>query len=133
MANLMHRFLRNQSCLRSIPRLTHNLIPHQKPCISNVESVSVEFDPVPITNPVITVADKSLHFYPSFPIGYGFNPTLIPDLGLIETVSSLADAVMEEKDEKEAVIYADSVKKKRKKKMNKHKYRKLRKRMGRKS
>lgn len=39
----------------------------------------------------------------------------------------------EEKGEKEVVIYADSVKKKRKKKMNKHKYRKLRKAQGRKS
>ncbi|CDY21820.1 BnaA06g20890D [Brassica napus] len=29
----MHRFLRNQSCLRAIPRLTPSLIPHQKPCI----------------------------------------------------------------------------------------------------
>ncbi|CAN6814874.1 unnamed protein product [Brassica oleracea var. botrytis] len=87
MANLMHRFLRNQSCLRAIPRLAPSLIPHQKPCI--VESVSEESDPVSLANPVIT-------------------------------------AVVEE----EVVIYADSVKKKRKKKMNKHKYRKT---QGRKS
>uniref|UniRef100_A0A1J3E2S9 Small ribosomal subunit protein mS38 n=1 Tax=Noccaea caerulescens TaxID=107243 RepID=A0A1J3E2S9_NOCCA len=126
MANLVQRFLRNQSCLRAIPRLNPNLTTNQKPCISNVESVSVESDPVPLTNPVITVADNSLHFYPSFPIGYGFNPIVIHDSGLIETVA-------EEKDEKETVIYADSVKKKRKKKMNKHKYRKLKKEMGRKS
>ncbi|CAA7056475.1 unnamed protein product [Microthlaspi erraticum] len=124
MANLVQRFLRNQSCLRAIPRLNPNLTTHQKPCISNV----VEFDPAPLTNPVITVADKSLQFYPSFPIGYGFNPTAIHDSGLID-----ADAVAEEKGEKEMVIYADSVKKKRKKKMNKHKYRKLRKEMGRKT
>ncbi|CAH8267870.1 unnamed protein product [Arabidopsis lyrata] len=130
MANLMHRFLRNQSCLRAIPRLAPSLITHQKPCVSNKESVSVDFDSVPITNPVINVADKSHRFYPSFSIGYGFNPTLIhDDSGLIETVS-FADAVVEEK---ETVIYADSVKKKRKKKMNKHKYRKLRKSLGRKS
>ncbi|CAH2064877.1 unnamed protein product [Thlaspi arvense] len=127
MANLTHRFLRNQSCLRSIiPRLTPNLFAHQKPCISNVEPLSVELDPVPFTNPVITVSDKSLHFYPSLPIGYCFNPSVVHDPGLIDT-ASFEDAVMEEMDEKEAVIYADSVKKKRKKKMNKHKYRKLRK------
>ncbi|XP_010503461.1 PREDICTED: uncharacterized protein LOC104780643 [Camelina sativa] len=126
MANLMHRFLRNQSCLRAIPKLTTTTYL-LKPSIGNVgESVSVEFDPVPLTNPVINVAGtKSLRFYPSFPIGYGFNPTLIRDnSGLIKTV----DAV-----EEDTVIYADSVKKKRKKKMNKHKYRKLRKRLGRKS
>ncbi|KAG7560094.1 hypothetical protein ISN45_Aa05g016500 [Arabidopsis thaliana x Arabidopsis arenosa] len=133
MANLMHRFLRNQSCLRSIQRLTPSLITQQKPCISNNESISVEFDSVPITNPVINVADKALRFYPSFPIGYGFNPTLIHgDWSLIETVS-FPDVVVEEKEEKETVLYADSVKKKRKKKMNKHKYRKLRKSLGRKS
>ncbi|KAG7564891.1 hypothetical protein ISN44_As10g016350 [Arabidopsis suecica] len=132
MANLMHRFLRNQSFLRSIQRLTPSLVTHQKPCVSNNESVSVEFDSVPITNPVINI-DKALRFYPSFPIGYGFNPTLVhDDSSLIETVS-LADTVVEEKEEKETVIYADSVKKKRKKKMNKHKYRKLRKSLGRKS
>ncbi|KAG2327928.1 hypothetical protein Bca4012_036961 [Brassica carinata] len=128
MANLMHRFLRNQSCLRAIPRLTPSLIPHQKPCI-------VESDPVSLANPVITISafkpDESLRFYPSFPIGYGFNPTMVHGSGLIDMV----DAVVEEKDEKEeeVVIHADSVKKKRKKKMNKHKYRKLRKTQGRKS
>ncbi|KAG2293134.1 hypothetical protein Bca52824_039803 [Brassica carinata] len=79
MANLMHRFLRNQSCLRAIPRLAPSLIPHQKPCI--VESVSEESDPVSLANPVITVSafkpDEPLRFYPIFPIGYGFNPTMV--------------------------------------------------------
>ncbi|KAF8094956.1 hypothetical protein N665_0348s0039 [Sinapis alba] len=135
MANLTHRFLRNQSCLRAIPRVTPSFVPpHQKkpPCII-VESVVS--DPVSLANPVITVSafkpDESLRFfYPSFPIGYGFNPTIVHGSGLIDMV------VEEEKDdekEEEVVIYADSVKKKRKKKMNKHKYRKLRKIQGRKS
>ncbi|KAJ0241702.1 hypothetical protein HA466_0210910 [Hirschfeldia incana] len=139
MANLMQRFLRNQSCLRAIPRLTPSLIPHQKPCIV-VESVSVESDPVSLANPVITLSsafnkpDESLRFYPSFPIGYGFNPTMVHGSGLIGTVPFTEETVVEEKGEKEEVaIYADSVKKKRKKKMNKHKYRKLRKKQGRKS
>ncbi|KAF3508841.1 hypothetical protein F2Q69_00005610 [Brassica cretica] len=126
----MHRFLRNQSCLRAIPRLTPSLIPHQKPCI--VESVSEESDPVSVANPVITVSafkpDESLRFYPSFPIGYGFNTTMVHGSGLIDMVP-FTEAVVED----EVVIYADSVKKKRKKKMNKHKYRKLRKTQGRKS
>ncbi|KAF2620386.1 hypothetical protein F2Q68_00041123 [Brassica cretica] len=131
MANLMQRFIRNQSCLRAIPKLTPNLIPHQKPCIiinNNVESLS---DPFPLTNPVIAFSgpgikpDEALRFYPSFPIGYGLNPSVVHGSGLTDTV-------VEEK-EKEVVIHADSVKKKRKKKMNKHKYRKLRKKQGRKS
>ncbi|CAH8386878.1 unnamed protein product [Eruca vesicaria subsp. sativa] len=126
MANLMQRFIRNQSCLRALPRLTPNLTSHQKPCI--VESVS---DPVPLTNPVITISgswikpDEALRFYPSFPIGYGLNPSVVHASGLMDTVV--------EGTEKEVVIHADSVKKKRKKKMNKHKYRKLRKKQGRKS
>ncbi|CAN8254900.1 unnamed protein product [Cochlearia groenlandica] len=132
MANLIQRFFRNQSCLKSIPRINPNLIPHQKPCIDIVESLSVDFESVPpLANPVLTFAgnksDEAMRFYPSYPIGYGFNPGLIHDSGLIET------AVEEEEEKKTVVIYADSVKKKRKKKMNKHKYRKLRKIQGRKS
>ncbi|KAG2329646.1 hypothetical protein Bca52824_000826 [Brassica carinata] len=132
MANLMRRFIRNQSCLRAIPRLTPNLISHQKPCIINNNNVESLSDPLPLANPVITISaswikpDEALRFYPSFPIGYGLNPSVVHGSGLIDTV-------VEEKDEKEVVIHADSVKKKRKKKMNKHKYRKLRKKQGRKS
>ncbi|CAF2085221.1 BnaA06g16660D [Brassica napus] len=117
MANLMQRFIRNQSSLRAIPRLIPKLINN------NVESLS---DPFPLTNPVITFSgsgikpDEALRFYPSFPIGYGLNPSVVHG------------SVVEEK-EKEVVIHADSVKKKRKKKMNKHKFRKLRKKQGRKS
>jgi hypothetical protein len=40
---------------------------------------------------------------------------------------------MEEDVDDSRTLWADSVKKKRKKKMNKHKYQKLRKRLGRKS
>lgn len=128
MANLIHRFIRNQSCLRAIPRLTPNLISHQKPFINNNNLDSLS-DPLPLTNPVITIKphEEALRFYPSFPIGYGLH------------VSRLTDPVVEEKEKEkekekeEVVIHADSVKKKRKKKMNKHKYRKLRKKQGRKS
>ncbi|XP_033129394.1 uncharacterized protein LOC103873690 [Brassica rapa] len=108
--NFMHRFLRNQSCLRAIPRLSPSLIPHQKPCI---------VDPVSLANSVITVPDEPLRFYyPTFPIGYGFKfPTMVHGSGLVDMVP-FTEAV---------VVYADSVKKK---KMNKHKYRKA---QGRKS
>ncbi|KAJ0248434.1 hypothetical protein HA466_0155340 [Hirschfeldia incana] len=135
MANLIHRFIKNQSCLRAIPRLTPNLISHQKPFINNNNNLESLSDPVPLTNPVITLSesrikpDEALRFYPSFPIGYGLNPSVVHGSGLTDTVVE-----EEEKEkEKEVVIHADSVKKKRKKKMNKHKYRKLRKKQGRKS
>lgn len=129
MANLIHRFIRNQSCLRAIPRLTPNLISHQKPFINNNNLDSLS-DPLPLTNPVITISEslikpheEALRFYPSFPMGYGLHGP------------RLTDPVVEEKEKEkvEVVIHADSVKKKRKKKMNKHKYRKLRKKQGRKS
>ncbi|KFK25758.1 hypothetical protein AALP_AA8G155600 [Arabis alpina] len=126
MANLIQRFFKSKSCFNQIQRLAPSLITHQK------KPPYIESDPVSIVNPVITISgnesDQSTRFYPSFSMGYFMNPSLIqfPDLG--GTVS-----LEEEKDEKEIVIYADSVKKKRKKKMNKHKYRKLRKKLGRKS
>ncbi|KAL2335242.1 hypothetical protein Fmac_016455 [Flemingia macrophylla] len=56
-------------------------------------------------------------FFPSFP--FGFSPTPLSD----------HDAGVEGS----GTLWADSVKKKRKRKMNKHKYQKLRKRMRRQS
>ncbi|CAH8280643.1 unnamed protein product [Arabidopsis lyrata] len=137
MANLMHRFFKNnKSCFNSIQRLTTtpSLFTYQKPFINNnnIESIIQKPDPVSFANPVITLSgnefNQPMQFYPSFSMGLCLNPKMIQGLDLAETVS-----LVEEEDAKENVIYADSVKKKRKKKMNKHKYRKLRKQLGRKS
>ncbi|KAL1203967.1 hypothetical protein V5N11_011810 [Cardamine amara subsp. amara] len=136
MANLMHRFFKNKSCLNSIQRLTPSLITYQKPCINFIDSVVEKPDPVSLANPVITLprnesnqsSNQAMRFYPSFSMEFFLNPTTFQGLDLAETAS-----LEEKEDEKEVVIYADSVKKKRKKKMNKHKYRKLRKQLGRKS
>ncbi|KAG7535283.1 hypothetical protein ISN45_Aa08g027370 [Arabidopsis thaliana x Arabidopsis arenosa] len=136
MANLMHRFFKNKSCFNSIQRLTTtpSLFTYQKPFIinTNIESVTEKPDPVSFANPLITLSgnefNQPMRFYPSFSMGLCLNPKMIQGLDLAETAS-----LVEEEDAKEIVIYADSVKKKRKKKMNKHKYRKLRKQLGRKS
>ncbi|KAG9456323.1 hypothetical protein H6P81_000831 [Aristolochia fimbriata] len=61
--------------------------------------------------------------YPSFTLGYFLEPTSSESLHLC-TESDESPCETHE-------VWADSVKKKRKKKMNKHKYRKLRKRLGR--
>ncbi|EOA14194.1 hypothetical protein CARUB_v10027346mg [Capsella rubella] len=137
MANLMHRFFKNKSCFSSIQRLTApSLFTYQKPSFfinSNIESAFEKPDPVSLANPVITVSrnefnNQPMRFYPSFSMGLCLNPSKIQGLDLAE-----ATPLEEEEDAKEIVIYADSVKKKRKKKMNKHKYRKLRKQLARKT
>ncbi|PON46464.1 hypothetical protein TorRG33x02_325960 [Trema orientale] len=63
------------------------------------------------------------HIYPSFPFGFCLNP--LPLSGSIP--SEAGDVSMDDSTK----VWADSVKKKRKKKMNKHKYQKLRKRLRR--
>ncbi|XP_030484812.1 uncharacterized protein LOC115701218 [Cannabis sativa] len=59
------------------------------------------------------------HVYPSFPFGYSLNP--LP----------LSGSIPLEAEDDSTELWADSVKKKRKRKMNKHKYNKLRKRLRR--
>ncbi|KAJ8752044.1 hypothetical protein K2173_001070 [Erythroxylum novogranatense] len=61
--------------------------------------------------------------YPSFPFGSYLNPIHATGFDLNDDIEG-DDA---------RTVWADSVKKKRKKKMNKHKYKKLRKRLRRKS
>lgn len=63
------------------------------------------------------------HIYPSFPFGYRLDP--LPLSGSIP--SEAEDVLLDDSTE----LWADSVKKKRKRRMNKHKYKKLRKRLRR--
>ncbi|CAN1249741.1 hypothetical protein LINPERPRIM_LOCUS7232, partial [Linum perenne] len=67
-------------------------------------------------------------YYPSFPFGQLLNPIPAGGLDLVETED---EEVVDDAYDK--TMHADSVKKKRKKKVNKHKYKKLRKRLRRKS
>jgi hypothetical protein len=83
-------------------------------------------NPIPLLNPIPTQDVKPLQFYyPSFPFGFCLNPISATGFGQVKA--------MEEDVDDSRTLWADSVKKKRKKKMNKHKYQKLRKRLGRKS
>ncbi|QCD93581.1 uncharacterized protein LOC114181121 [Vigna unguiculata] len=75
------------------------------------------------TSPATQQFDAPTVIFPSFP--FGFFPKPVFDSG----VRSLDDGVEEDS----GTMWADSVKKKRKRKMNKHKYQKLRKRMRRQS
>ncbi|XP_059294605.1 uncharacterized protein LOC132047603 [Lycium ferocissimum] len=70
---------------------------------------------------------NNVGFYPSFSFGHFLNPVCPNGLVTFEE-----DKVVVE-DESKNKIWADSVKKKRKKKMNKHKLKKLRKRLRRKT
>ncbi|CAN1249740.1 hypothetical protein LINPERPRIM_LOCUS7232, partial [Linum perenne] len=66
--------------------------------------------------------------HPPFPFGQLLNPIPAGGLDLVETED---EEVVDDAYDK--TMHADSVKKKRKKKVNKHKYKKLRKRLRRKS
>ncbi|GFY83096.1 hypothetical protein Acr_02g0013360 [Actinidia rufa] len=131
MASLLQKLLRKQSpnCIVAslskqpppnlIPSLlTHlhqNHIAESEPhhqCIANIV-------PFKTGN---SISPRSIPTFPSFPFGFSLNP-------IGSTGFAPADAVSGD----DRTIWADSVKKKRKKKMNKHKYRKLRKRLRRKT
>ncbi|KAJ4973625.1 hypothetical protein NE237_006799 [Protea cynaroides] len=71
---------------------------------------------------------KPSWIYPSFPFGYFLNH--VSPTGFDPVVSQDADDVVSGNDHS---LWADSVKKKRKRMMNKHKYKKLRKRLRRKT
>ncbi|KAK1568135.1 hypothetical protein Q3G72_021008 [Acer saccharum] len=101
-----------QSPNLNIPSLFLNKETHH---IDNKPDHHYHFlDPSPLKNNNLTHFNSSF-FYPSFPFGFALDP-------ILSNGSILSEPGM---------VWADSVKKKRKKKMNKHKYRKLRKRISR--
>ncbi|WCJ36175.1 hypothetical protein M5689_017389 [Euphorbia peplus] len=73
----------------------------------------------------------SQFYYPSFPFSPIFNPVSVAGSDQLNAVNAAATGNCSEDDAR--TMWADSVKKKRKKKMNKHKYKKLRKRLRRKT
>ncbi|PHT55395.1 hypothetical protein CQW23_03881 [Capsicum baccatum] len=74
-------------------------------------------------------SNLSVGFFPSFSFGHFLNP-VCPN-GLIKAEENKEDNVVV--DDEAHKIWADSVKKKRKRKMNKHKLKKLRKRLRKKT
>ncbi|KDP31002.1 hypothetical protein JCGZ_11378 [Jatropha curcas] len=84
-----------------------------------------------VKNPIVQNPTKPFQFYyPSFPFGYCLKPISITGSNQLDAIG--ADFAENDTDDAKTV-WADSVKKKRKKKMNKHKYKKLRKRLRRKA
>ena len=106
--------IRNSQSSNQLERLAYHHYPVVKinrECqTTNVNPVSEEFNPSRFTT-----------IYPSFPFGFALNP--ISSTGFVPAEAN--DAALDDSRK----MWADSVKKKRKKKMNKHKYKKLRKRM----
>ncbi|XP_052188147.1 uncharacterized protein LOC127798657 [Diospyros lotus] len=93
---------------------------HRQPHLAGTEQsyLPVGFRPSKSEDSIST---QSIPIFPSFPFGLSLNP--IPSTEFVP--SGEGDAVSSDS----RTIWADSVKKKRKKKMNKHKYKKLRKRL----
>ncbi|KVI09159.1 uncharacterized protein LOC112511565 [Cynara cardunculus var. scolymus] len=136
MASLLLRLVRKQSPSttlvanlnkRILSPSTH--LPDSKP-VQPATAIPF-FNGVPETTDELNPHHHSSCFYPTFAFESFLNP--VSQIGFIQS------AVPEEEEEDivsgndEQGIWADSVKKKRKKKMNKHKLKKLRKRLRRKT
>lgn len=142
-AAILQRFLRKSfspsqspSLIRSITSLSNSLSP---PNLSNtlfslVTNADEKTDPdTKSLNPLLGFLDKEktltfnppIQIFPSFPYGYFMKPVSPPGFHQWEADEAL--------DSSTTTVWADSVKKKRKRKMNKHKYKKLRKSLRRKS
>ncbi|TKY46476.1 hypothetical protein E2542_SST28516 [Spatholobus suberectus] len=78
----------------------------------------------PTPSPATQHFDASTVIFPSFPFGFFPNPVFESGFRSPNDAAGAEDS---------GIMWADSVKKKRKRKMNKHKYQKLRKRMRRQS
>ncbi|KAH7852971.1 hypothetical protein Vadar_031607 [Vaccinium darrowii] len=123
MASLLQKLIKKQSSKLITATFTKqplpNLIPpllthlHQDPNITNMTPFKTGDSIPPNSTPI----------FPSFPYGFCVNP--IYSTGFVP--SDVDDVVSDEGE----TIWADSVKKKRKRKMNKHKLKKLRKRLRR--
>ncbi|GAV83973.1 DUF1713 domain-containing protein [Cephalotus follicularis] len=136
MANpILHKLTKHSPSLRIITTTSLSLLIANKTLTSinntttNPQNTS---DPKPLfNNPTATTTTTAdpFQFYPNFPFGYFLNPissTGSDPFNVVDDLESDGDGVT-------ATVWADSVKKKRKKKMNKHKLRKLRKRLRRKA
>ena len=127
MASLLQKLLRKQLCHSINKHPPPNLIP---PLWTHLHQTHIaETEPyrqcIAVIFPFKTgdsICPPAIPIFPSFPFGFSLNP-------IGSTGFALADAVSGD----DRTIWADSVKKKRKRKMNKHKYRKLRKRLRRKT
>lgn len=132
MASILRKSLRNQ--LLSAARITSNL--NRSTILSSKSTLTSPLPHHPSSSrlgqtpffPQQGTVDPNLNvgFYPSFSFGLFLNPVSLN----VSITSEEVDNVVAEESQ---MIWADSVKKKRKRKMNKHKLKKLRKRLRRKT
>ncbi|KAK4272138.1 hypothetical protein QN277_020729 [Acacia crassicarpa] len=101
------------------PTLLESLTSRPSPVVG----INPEFQQPASLSPGQEHPDLSTIIFPSFPFGFPVNL-------VSSNVCCSTESVDEGMDDSQT-MWADSVKKKRKKKMNKHKYQKLRKRMRR--
>ncbi|KAK9047956.1 hypothetical protein SSX86_033083 [Deinandra increscens subsp. villosa] len=131
MASFLQRIVRKQSRSTALISNLNKQLP---------SSPTILLDPKPLpaipffNNLPKTTDESNLHhhsstFYPTFSFSAFLHP--VSQIGYIQSVLPEEDDVNSGDDERG--IWADSVKKKRKKKMNKHKLKKLRKRLRRKT
>lgn len=138
MGSVVNKIINKTSGLRVIATLNNSHLPNLAFPFVRRSIDSRETEPFDTTNQRVPLFDspnrekvessKPLPFYPSFPFGYCFKPIYSDGFDQPEFTE---DVTIESGDV--STIWADSVKKKRKKKMNKHKYKKLRKRLRRQS
>ncbi|OVA20545.1 protein of unknown function DUF1713 [Macleaya cordata] len=136
MAGVLQKLLRKASPVRIITNFNNPLPPNISVPLILHQPHPIDFkpnDPITDLNPILgspncdkNALNRSQQIYPSFPFGYYLNPISQTGISITEQDEEVNGSGKDEK-----TVWADSVKKKRKKKMNKHKYRKLRKRLRR--
>ncbi|GAB2269742.1 hypothetical protein Dimus_004663 [Dionaea muscipula] len=139
MGSLINRILNKAPPFPIISHLNSPKSPKLVPLIPPDQSISTlnEVDnsraPVRLWNPTSINASKptdSLPVFPNFSYGHFLNP--IYSTGFCRSEMENEEEVKGVQSD-ETTIWADSVKKKRKRKMNQHKYKKLRKLLRRKT
>lgn len=127
MASTLQRLLRRSQPTRLFTRSRTSPAPNL-----TTPPIFPQSDPFQIPNPSpLLVLPKAQNLtsdpfslaFPSFPFGFGLNP--------ISSSGSVSPETEDVEFDDSGTVWADSVKKKRKRKMNKHKYHKLRKRVSR--
>lgn len=124
MASMLQKLLKKQPSSRLAA--TFHPLQTANSIIPDNQELSLPTEPFPVS-PILTHrfvgSSSSTLIFPSFPFGFASKPVF--ENGILSHQSE--DTELEDSQ----TLWADSVKKKRKKKMNKHKYQKLRKRMRR--
>ncbi|PIA51516.1 hypothetical protein AQUCO_01100398v1 [Aquilegia coerulea] len=139
MAVTLHKFLKKPSALRIITsfnnpqssKLVTPFLIHESHLVESKSDEQKSLNPFwgSSNTEKFSTSQTPFLFYPSFPFGCFLNPVSVNGVNQLDEVEGGNVEVGDDSKK----IWADSVKKKRKKKMNKHKLKKLRKRLRRKT